>query len=133
MGIPCRYDGKKKDYPELQALQDRYMLIPVCPEQLGGLATPRTPAERQNGLVITAEGKDVTAQYSAGAEAVLQLAKALGCRKALLKERSPSCGSREIYDGTFSRRLIPGMGITAELLTENELTVYGESHWEELL
>ncbi len=133
MGIPCRYDGKKKEYPELQALQDRYTLIPVCPEQLGGLATPRTPAERQNGLVVTAEGKDVTAQYSAGAEAVLQLAKALGCRKALLKERSPSCGSREIYDGTFSRRLIPGMGITAELLTENELTVYGESHWEELL
>ena len=133
MGIPCRYDGKKKDYPELQALQAQYTLIPVCPEQLGGLATPRTPAERQNDRVVTAESKDVTAEYTAGAEAVLHLAKTLGCKKALLKERSPSCGSKEIYDGTFSRRLIPGMGITAEILTKNGLQVYGESRWEELL
>ena len=133
MGVPCRYDGKKKEYPQLRALQNRYTLIPVCPEQLGGLATPRTPAERQNDRVITDDGRDVTAEYTAGAEAVLHLAKTLGCRKALLKERSPSCGSKEIYDGSFSRRRIPGMGITAEILTKNGLTVYGESQWEELL
>ena len=101
--------------------------------QLGGLATPRTPAERQGDLVITAEGRDVTGEYTAGAEAVLLLAKTLGCTKALLKERSPSCGSKEIYDGSFSRRLIRGMGITAQMLTENGVAVYGESQWEELL
>ena len=133
LGIPCRYDGKQKSYPELQALQSRYTFIPVCPEQLGGLATPRTPAERQGSQVMTADGTDVTARYTAGAEAVLQLAKTLGCKKALLKERSPSCGSKEIYDGTFSRSLVPGMGITSQLLRENGLEVFGESQWEELL
>ena len=133
LGIPCRYDGKEKPFESLQALQARYTLIPVCPEQLGGLATPRTPAERQNGRVITAHGTDVTAQYTAGAAAVLRLARTCGCRKALLKERSPSCGSKEIYDGTFRRILTPGMGVTAQLLTENGLTVFGESQWEELL
>ncbi len=133
LGIPCRYDGKEKPFEHLQKLQERYTLIPVCPEQLGGLPTPRTPAERQNGAVITAEGADVTAEYTAGAESALRLARISGCRKALLKERSPSCGSKEIYDGTFSRNRIPGMGITAQLLTEKGLTVFGESQWEELL
>lgn len=132
LGIPCRYDGKEKPMENLKKLQERYTLIPVCPEQLGGLATPRTPAERQNDKVITAEGTDVTAAYTQGAEAVLRLAQICGCRKALLKERSPSCGSKEIYDGTFRRNLIPGMGTTAQLLTENGLTVFGESQWEEL-
>ena len=133
LGVPCRYDGQKKGLPHLHALQSRYDLVPICPEQLGGLPTPRTPAEVQDGKVMTAEGKDVTAQYTAGAEAVLHLAKMLNCKKALLKERSPSCGSEEIYDGSFSRNLIPGMGITARLLTENGLVVFGESQWEELL
>lgn len=133
MGTACRYDGKRQPLPQLARLMDRYHLIPVCPEQLGGLSTPRTPAERLGDRVLTAEGRDVTAAYAAGAEEALRLAKLYGCRKALLKERSPSCGHGRIYDGSFSRTLTDGSGVTAQLLTENGIQVYGESRWEELV
>ena len=75
--------------------------MPVCPEQLGGLPTPREPSERQETFVVMKSGADVTAQYQRGAEQALHLARVFGCKKAVLKERSPSCGSGEIYDGTF--------------------------------
>ena len=133
MGAACRYDGQRKPMEHLESLMERYHLIPVCPEQLGGLATPRTPAERVGDRVLTADGTDVTAAYTAGAEEVLRLAKLYGCAKALLKERSPSCGHGEIYDGTFSRRMIPGSGVAAQLLAENGIAVYGERRWEELV
>ena len=133
LGSACRYDGKKKEYPELQALQTRYRFIPVCPEQLGGLSTPRDPAEQVGGKVMTQNGADVTAAYTTGAAEVLHLAKRCGCKKALLKERSPSCGCGQVYDGTFTRTLIPGMGVTAKLLGENGLQIFGESQWEALL
>ena len=132
MGAACRYDGKRKPIAHLDALMNRYHLIPVCPEQLGGLATPRTPAERVGDQVLAADGTDVTAAYTAGAEEILRLAKLYGCSKALLKERSPSCGHGEIYDGTFSRALTAGSGVAAQLLAENGIAVYGESRWEEL-
>ena len=133
LGAACRYDGKKKEYPELQVLQTRYRFIPVCPEQLGGLATPRDPAELTGGRVMTETGTDVTAAYAAGAEEALHLAKCCGCKKALLKERSPSCGCKEIYDGTFSRTLIPGMGMTAKRLMDAGMKIFGETQWEALL
>ena len=133
MGAACRYDGQRKPMEYLGTLMERYHLIPVCPEQLGGLATPRTPAERVGDRVLTADGNDVTAAYAAGAEEVLRLAKLYGCTKALLKERSPSCGHGEIYDGTFSRTVISGSGVAAQLLAENGIAVYGESKWEELV
>ena len=133
MGAACRYDGKRQPMEQLDQLMTRYHLIPVCPEQLGGLATPRTPAERVGDRVMTADGSDVTAAYTAGAEEVLRLAKLYGCTKAILKERSPSCGHGTIYDGTFTRTLTNGSGVTAQLLTEHGVAVYGESQWEELL
>lgn len=133
MGTACRYDGKRQPMEHLQQLMQRYHLIPVCPEQLGGLPTPRTPAERVGDQVLTAKGGDVTAAYTAGAEETLRLAKLYGCTKALLKERSPSCGHGSIYDGTFARTLKDGSGVTAQLLTEYGIAVYGESRWEELL
>ncbi len=133
MGAACRYDGKRQPMEHLQQLMQRYHLIPVCPEQLGGLPTPRTPAERVGDRVLTANGGDVTAAYTAGAEEALRLAKLYGCTKAVLKERSPSCGHGKIYDGTFSRTLKDGSGVTAQLLTEHGIAVYGESQWEELL
>ena len=133
MGVACRYDGKRQPMEHLEKLMQNYHLIPVCPEQLGGLATPRTPAERVGDRVLTAAGRDVTAAYNAGAEEALRLAKLYGCTKALLKERSPSCGHGKIYDGAFSRTLTDGSGVTAQLLTEHGITVYGESRWEELL
>ena len=133
MGAACRYDGKRQPLPALDRLMERYHLIPVCPEQLGGLPTPRVPAERCGGRVLTRDGQDVTAEYEAGADEVLRLARLYGCTKALLKERSPSCGHGQIYDGTFSGVKIPGSGITAQLLEDQSLTIFGESHWEELL
>ena len=106
--------------------------MPVCPEQLGGLPTPRPPAERQGERVVTQTG-DVTEQYRQGAEEALRLCKLLGCQAAVLKERSPSCGHGQIYDGTFSGTLTAGDGVTAALLTAHGIPVYGESRIEELL
>ena len=132
MGTACRYDGESKALEGWERLKSRYELIPVCPEQLGGLATPRVPAERLGDRVVTQTG-DVTAQYIRGAQEALRMAQTMGCRKALLKERSPSCGSAGIYDGTFTRTLIPGDGVTAALLKAHGLEVYGESRLEDLL
>ena len=132
LGCPCRYDGKSKPNDAVLSLMEHHTLIPVCPEQMGGLATPRVPAERKDGGVFTEQGGDVTAQYLRGAEEALHLAQLYGCSCAVLKERSPSCGSREIYDGTFSRKLIAGDGVTAELLKANGIAVYGESEVDNL-
>ena len=135
LGAACRYDGKSVPLPGemITALTANYELAPVCPEQLGGLPTPRDPSERRGDAVVTEAGQDVTAQYTRGAQQALYLAETLGCRAALLKERSPSCGSGEIYDGTFSRTLTPGDGVTAALLKAHGITVYGESEIEKLI
>lgn len=133
LGAGCRYDGGGNPVLSVEALMGQYQLIPICPEQLGGLPTPREPSERQGAHVITKSGRDVTAQYTRGAEQALYLARLFGCKKAVLKERSPSCGAGRIYDGTFSRTLTPGDGVTAALLKANGIRVYGESEIEALL
>ena len=127
LGCPCRYDGKSKPNDAVLALMEHHTLIPICPEQMGGLATPRVPAERKGGGVFTERGGDVTEQYRRGAEEALRLAQLYGCKYAILKERSPSCGSGQIYDGSFSRRLIDGNGVTAQLLKAHGIKVLGES------
>ena len=123
LGARCRYDGASKLQPWISDLAERHILVPVCPEQLGGLPTPRPPAERRG---------DVTAQYRRGAEEALRLCRLLGCEAALLKERSPSCGSGMVYDGTFTGVLTAGEGVTAELLRAQGIPVYGESRVAEL-
>lgn len=135
LGLACRYDGKCRPLPEetLTALREKFQLIPVCPEQLGGLSTPRNPAERVGGKVISCTGKDVTKEYQKGAEEVLKLAKFFGCNMALLKEKSPACGTGLIYDGTFRKNLVPGDGVAAELLRRNGIEVFGESEIEKIL
>lgn len=133
MGVNCRYDGGGKMLPELPRLMERYHVVPVCGEVLGGMTTPRVASERVGDRVLNREGADVTAQFHRGAEEVLRLARLYGAEKALLKERSPSCGSGEIYDGSFSGSKTPGWGVTAELLRDSGITVYGESRVEELL
>ena len=133
LGVRCRYDGESCPNLAVEALMKRYNLIPICPEQLGGLSTPRTPSERVDGAVKMKTGEDVTQAYLRGAEQALHLAKLFSCSKAVLKERSPSCGSGEIYDGTFSGTLVPGDGVTAELLRHNGVAVYGESEIWDLL
>lgn len=133
LGVRCRYDGASKARPLAEALAEHHTLIPICPEQMGGLSTPRPPSERRGDRVVANTGADVTEQYRRGAEEALRLCQLFGCEAAVLKERSPSCGSGEIYDGTFTGQLIPGDGTTAELLKAHGIPVYGESQIEELL
>ena len=125
-GFPCRYDGKKAINPAVQQLVKEGKAIPVCPEQLGGLPTPRLPAEMKAGKVINSDGNDVTEAFEKGAAVVLEIAKQYGCTDALLKARSPSCGKGRIYDGSFSGILIEGNGKTADLLMRNGITVTTE-------
>ncbi len=133
LGTPCRYDGKSKRHALIDALAERHELVPVCPEVLGGLPTPRTPSERAGDAVLMQSGRDVTENYRAGAQAALALAREHGCTLAVLKARSPSCGSGEIYDGTFSRTLTVRDGVTAELLKANGIRVFTEEEIPSLL
>lgn len=133
LGVCCRYDGKSKAYPGIMELAKKHTLIPVCPEQLGGLSTPRPPAERQGERVVTRSGADVTEQYRRGAEETLRLCRLFACEAAVLKERSPSCGRGQVYDGTFSGTMTEGNGVTAELLAANGIPVYGETEIETLI
>lgn len=132
LGVHCRYNGEGVAKPELKELMAQAHLIPVCPEIMGGLATPREPAERVEGQVLTVSGLDVTKQYQKGAKETLALAKTFGCCFAVLKERSPSCGKGVVYDGSHSGTLTEGSGVTAELLEAYGIRVFGESEIGEL-
>lgn len=127
LGVLCRYNGGGELAQEIADLKTEAHLVPVCPEIMGGLKTPREPAERTEAGVFTITGEEVTGQYRKGAEEVLKLAELFGCRMAVMKERSPSCGSGRIYDGTHSHVLIDGDGMTSELLKSHGITVFGES------
>ena len=128
-GQACRYDGQARPATALAALVEQGLALAICPEVDGGLSIPRTPCERQGRSVIDQNGQDRTQAYQAGAEHALALAQKYHITTAILKERSPSCGSTEIYDGTFTHTRIPGMGVTAELLRQNGLTVYSEENY----
>lgn len=134
LGVCCRYDGKGNPNREVLALLDRddVMLIPVCPEQLSGMPTPRIPSERQSGRVMNRAGEDVTASFRKGAEEALRIARLYACRYAIFKERSPSCGCGRIYDGSFTSTLTDGNGVTTELLLQEGIRVCGESQIETL-
>lgn len=133
LGVSCRYDGRSKGHSLAVELLQKHTAIPVCPEILGGLSTPRPPAERQGEGVFARTGTDVTEAYRRGAQEVLRLARIYGCTAAILKERSPACGSGEIYDGSFTHTLTEGYGVAAELLRENGIRVLGESQLEAFL
>ena len=135
LGEPCRYDGRSKPVEDVLSLEKMgYELIPVCPEVQGGLPTPRPPAECQrDGRIVNRAGEDVTEAYQKGAQKALELARTHGCTAAVLKEKSPSCGCYEIYDGSFSRQLIPGQGATAKLLQKHQIRVLGETHLAQLI
>lgn len=125
-GNYCRYDGNHNLIDLLNQLEVQYRLIPVCPEVLGGLPTPRPPAERVGQSVLTCTGVDVTKEFIEGAQRALEIALREGCTIALLKAKSPSCGCGHIYDGTFSKSLKTGNGITTELLLEHHIKVHTE-------
>ncbi len=126
LGLRCRYNAEPVTNERILALAKTHSLVPVCPEQLGGLPTPRPPAERKGEPVVSSDGTDVTEAFQKGAQETLLLARALGCKAAILKARSPSCGHRRIYDGTFTGKLVSGSGVTAELLEASGMSVYTE-------
>jgi Uncharacterized conserved protein len=135
LGCPVRYDGQSKPviHPLLQRWQANGWIIPFCPEQAGGLPTPRPPAEIQaDGRVMTAEGRDVTAPFVKGAEQALAVCQQQKIRYALLKENSPSCGSTHIYDGHFRGKKIPGEGVTTHLLKTHHVQVFSETQIDEM-
>ena len=133
LGVGCRYDGKHNQLPQYKRLLKEHTCIPVCPEQLGGLPTPRCPAERLGGKIVTEDGRDVTEQFLRGTAEALRLCDLYHCKAALLKERSPSCGSGQIYDGSFTGTLTAGWGTAAALLRDNGIRVVGESGLTDLL
>lgn len=159
LGEACRYDGASKPCEHVIVLARQHEVLPICPEVAGGLPTPRTPSEIRSGnvdggepvdgalaggrkiagsagakrRVINSAGVDVTAQFEAGAERTLQAMREFGCELAILKAKSPSCGSGLIYDGSFSGRLVPGWGIAAEAIRDAGFPVYDETSAADLL
>ncbi len=127
LGAPCRYDGRSVPDERVIRLMDRHVLIPVCPERLGGLDTPRTPSERRGYKVISADGEDRTAAFVKGAKLCREKALEAGCELAILKSKSPSCGCGNIYDGSFSGTLVKSDGITAEYLKKWGMKVLNEN------
>ncbi len=130
LGCACRYDGGSKPCEAALRLAEKHELFPVCPEQLGGLPTPRPPAEIRGERVVSREGADVTAAYQKGAEEALRLCRLLRADGAVLKARSPSCGKGQVYDGSFSGALAPGDGIAARLLQAHGIPVWTEHEAE---
>jgi uncharacterized protein YbbK (DUF523 family) len=136
LGICTRYDGGCCPVPRLIQLAARGLAVPICPEMAGGLPVPRPPAEIVGGdgqavldgqaRVLTVDGEDVTEAFLSGARQALETAKRLGIGQAVLKDDSPSCGCRRIYDGTFSGHKVSGQGVTAALLQRNGITVLSE-------
>lgn len=128
-----RYDGKSAACTEPLFLKwkEEGRFISVCPEVFGGLPTPRVDAQRVEDKVMTRDGRDVTAEYDRGAQEALRLAREHDAAFAILKQKSPSCGSRMIYDGTFTGNKIPGQGLAAEYLVNAGFRVFGEDELDQ--
>lgn len=133
LGTCCRYDGTGTKLEGINTLSSQHTLVSVCPEQLGGLPTPRPPAEIKDGKALTAEGTDVTCQFQKGALETIKLAELYECDCAILKSKSPSCGCGFIYDGSFTRHLIEGDGFTASLLKKKGIPIMNEKNYKSLL
>ena len=133
VGVCCRYDGASKPNPDIIKLREKFILVPICPEVDGGLPTPRTPSERVGDKVLMRDGRDVTQNYITGAEIALECAERYGCSIAILKARSPSCGSNFIYDGSFTGNLTERDGVCAEMLKKKGIAVYTEEEIDDLI
>jgi len=144
LGLYAKYDGTMTNRMQL-VTKYSYLgqYVPVCPEQQGGLATPRLPAEVRGGTgaevllglkkVVNIQGEDVSAEFLVGAQQALELCRLLPITAAILKERSPSCGKYHIFNGEFKGILVPGQGVTAALLSENQVPIYSEEELTEEL
>lgn len=121
-----KYDGTNNILKEVELLKEKYDLVLICPEVYGGLSTPRTPSERVGNKVLNQEGKDVTDFFIKGSKTSLEKCLKNGCKKALLKAKSPSCGYQKIYDGTFTKTIIDGNGVFTEMLLKHNIKIYTE-------
>ncbi|MGM0369462.1 MAG: DUF523 domain-containing protein [Bacillota bacterium] len=138
LGDNCKYDGTNSDNQQLQAIFNEKELVKVCPEKLGGLKSPRPPAEikggsgedvlRNEAQVVSKEGENLTEEFLAGARKTLEKAVDNDCKLAILKARSPSCGSKMIYDGSFSGTTKEGKGVSATLLERAGIRVFNEEN-----
>lgn len=136
LGMACRYDGNANLNESIKIVAKKYGVIPICPEQMGGLETPRNPCEivqNEPAKVESDKGEDVTEAFVKGAEEALELAQYFGCEYAILKAKSPSCGSVNVYNGKFDRNLIPGEGVTTRLFRDKGIRVYNEHNYSDLL
>lgn len=130
-GFKCRFDGNSKPCEKIVRLYREGRAKPVCPESMSGLKSPRPPAEWRNGRAIDKTGADKTAFFEKGAEKALEKALASGCRRAIVKSRSPSCGYKLIYDGSFTHTLCEGNGIWTQKLLDNGFEIYTEENLPE--
>jgi len=133
LGIKCKYNGLSNHNEEILKLKEKYELVAICPEVLGGLPIPRIPSEIVNNKVINQQGIDVTNNYVDGANKALQILKKNNIKIAILKAKSPSCGKGQIYDGTFSHTLIEGNGVTTKLFIDNDILVLNENNFKNYL
>lgn len=137
LGVNTKYNGGNNKVEKLTELVKDVTFIPVCPEQLGGLTTPRPPAEIIQGIeklsIVNNQGENVTTQFFKGAEETLKIAQLYDCKYAILKERSPSCGSSKVYDGSFQGKVRDGKGVAATLLQDNGIKVFSEENINDFL
>lgn len=128
LGYNCVWQGNSSRHKneKIIELSKKEVLIPVCPEQLGGLPTPRSPCEQKGDKVFTKEGEDLSEQFQKGAEEVLKIANQLGVKEVIFRKYSPSCGSGKVYDGTFTGKITEGDGVTAAFLKKNGIKVISE-------
>lgn len=125
-GVKCRYNGTSSPCKAITELVNSGEAIPICPERLAGLPTPRPCTEKLGDRIVAENGEDFTESYVKGAQVVLEIATLVGCREAILKSGSPSCGSKRIYDGTFTGKMRQGDGVLASLLKEHGIEVLTE-------
>ena len=133
LGCKCRYDGKLQKPNDIHKLIKNNCIVPFCPEQAGGLETPRIPCEIVNNKVLNKDGEDKTGEFVLGANEALNICKLFNIEYAILKSKSPSCGYGEIYDGSFTGTLSKGNGITAELLSKNGIKILNEDNYMNFL
>ena len=133
VGDNCKYNGGNNKSPLIDKLLEKYELVPFCPEVEGGLPIPRHPSERIGERVVMENGKDVTFNYNRGADLAANICLHLGIKVAILKENSPSCGVHKIYNGTFSKKLIKGEGVTSEKLRKKGIRIISENEIEDFL
>ena len=133
VGDNVKYNGGNNLSSKIEALLEKYELVPFCPEVEGGLPTPRHPSEQRGDKVFNDLDEDVTDNFEKGEELAYNICLFLKIKKVILKERSPSCGVHQIYDGSFSHKVIPGMGVTAAYLKRKGIEVFNEDEIDSLL